>query len=164
MFALYVKQKNSLFFLVCGVIKWRELVVLCCVYDCKGEISRNKWLFEIPQKRHIFIANEGLISAHLKQSTQYTLTSYTLDTHKYTRLNVKSQKFNLSCLQCSLCTKTHFPKQKTIWMCCINSCVLYLNFVLHHMTRPGSILRGVQIYFNCFVFRHALESGLFPLS
>jgi len=32
------------------------------------------------------------------------------------------------------------------------------------MTRPGSILRGVQIYFGRKVFRHALESGLFPLS
>jgi hypothetical protein len=31
------------------------------------------------------------------------------------------------------------------------------------MTRPGSILRGVQIYL-CQDFRHALESGLFPLS
>ena len=32
------------------------------------------------------------------------------------------------------------------------------------MTRPGSILRGVQIYLSPRKFRHALESGLFPLS
>jgi len=36
-------------------------------------------------------------------------------------------------------------------------------FILHHMTRPGPILRGVQIYLRQ-VFWHALESGLFPLS
>jgi hypothetical protein len=43
------------------------------------------------------------------------------------------------------------------------STIVIFSQILHHMTRPGSILRGVQIYL-CQSFRHALESGLFPLS
>jgi len=33
-------------------------------------------------------------------------------------------------------------------------------YILHHMTRPGSVLEGFRHTLN----RHALESGLFPLS
>jgi len=34
------------------------------------------------------------------------------------------------------------------------------SYILHHMTRPGSVLEGFRHTLN----RHALESGLFPLS
>jgi len=39
-----------------------------------------------------------------------------------------------------------------------------VKIILHRMTRPFPILRGVQIYSGPLYFRHALESGLFPLS
>jgi hypothetical protein len=38
--------------------------------------------------------------------------------------------------------------------------LLLQNGILHHMTRPGSVLEGFRHTLN----RHALESGLFPLS
>lgn len=58
--------------------------------------------------------------------------------------------------------------QLTVVVWCVCVCVKAAkkkatNWLLHHMTRPGPILRGVQIYLRLFSW-HALESGLFPLS
>jgi len=38
--------------------------------------------------------------------------------------------------------------------------IFEMKWILHHMTRPGSVLEGFRHTLN----RHALESGLFPLS
>jgi hypothetical protein len=61
----------------------------------------------------------------------------------------KKEKFLFFCLFCK------GSKQIFLFLNCCS--------ILHHMTRPGPILRGVQIYLRQ-MFWHALESGLFPLS
>jgi hypothetical protein len=61
------------------------------------------------------------------------------------------------------CITKGVTKEKTFRLCMGQSVNFFFFRILHHMTRPGPILRGVQIYLRQ-MFWHALESGLFPLS
>jgi len=97
----------------------------------------------------------------------YALTSYQnlAGMQECDRANVLRGENRVLCVErSSLVLSMHRCNNLVcIRIICVFNDNIVMRVLLHHMTRPGSILEGFR-YTYVKVIRHALESGLFPLS